>query len=99
MTVVRTRRKRSARAFTSRLAGCGGRSTTAPGTPVITLSDTSGDFAAYRVTISSITLTNTNGATATPLLTPESVDLAALSDLAELLEVPAAPAGTYKSAT
>jgi hypothetical protein len=106
MTVVRTRRSRSALAltalvwgFTALLAGCSGRSTTAPGTPVITLSDTSGDFAAYRVTIDSITLTNTNGAIATPLLTPESVDLAALTDLAELLEVPAAPSGTYQSAT
>ncbi len=106
MTVVRTRRSRSALAltalvwgFTTLLAGCSGSSTTAPGTPVITLSDTSGDFAAYRVAIDSITLTNTNGAIATPLLTPESVDLAALTDLAELLEVPAAPSGTYKSAT
>jgi hypothetical protein len=106
MTVVRTRHSRSARAltalawgFAALLAGCSGRSNTAPGTPVITLSDTSGDFAAYRVTIDSITLTNTNGAIATPLLTPESVDLAALTDLAELLEVPAAPSGTYKSAT
>jgi hypothetical protein len=106
MTVVRTRRSRSALAltalvwgFTALLAGCSGRSTTAPGTPVITLSDTSGDFAAYRVAIDSITLTNTNGTIATPLLTPESVDLAALTDLAELLEVPAAPSGTYQSAT
>jgi hypothetical protein len=106
MTVVRTRRSRAARALTALawgstvlLAGCGGRSTTTPGTPVITLADTSGDFAAYRVSISSITLTNTNGAIATPLLTPESADLAALTDLAELLEVPAAPSGTYKSAT
>jgi hypothetical protein len=106
MTVVRTRRSRAARAltalawgFTVLLASCGGGSTTTLGTPVITLSDTSGDFAAYRVSISSITLTNTNGAIATPLLTPESVDLAALSDLAELLEVPPAPSGTYKSAT
>jgi Domain of unknown function (DUF4382) len=106
MTVVRTRRSRSARTltalvwgFTALLAGCGGNSTSAPGTPVITLSDTSGDFAAYRVGIDSITLTDTNGAILTPLLTPESVDLAALTDLTELLEAPAVPSGTYKSAT
>jgi hypothetical protein len=105
MTVVRTPRSRSARALTALawgcaalLASCGGGSSTAPGTPVITLSDTSGDFAAYRVAIDSITLTNSNGAIATPLLTTESVDLAALTDLAELLEVPAAPSGTYTSA-
>ncbi len=106
MTVVRTRRSRSARTltalvwgFTALLAGCGGRSNSAPGTPVITLSDTSGDFAAYRVMIDSITLTNTSNAIVTPLLTTESVDLAALTDLAELLEAPAVPSGTYKSAT
>jgi hypothetical protein len=106
MTVVRTRGSRSALAltalvwgFSALLAGCSGSSTIAAGTPVITLSDTSGDFAAYRVAIDSITLVNTNGAIATPLLTPESVDLAALTDLAELLEVPAAPSGTYSSAT
>jgi hypothetical protein len=105
MTVVRTPRSRSARALTALawgcaalLGSCGGGSSFAPGTPVITLSDTSGDFAAYRVAIDSITLTNSNGAVATPLLTPESVDLAALTDLAELLEVPAAPSGTYTSA-
>ena len=106
MTVVRTRRSRSAPTltalvwgFTALLAGCGGNSTSAPGTPVITLSDTSGDFAVYRVGIGSITLTNTNGAIVAPLLSAESVDLAALTDLSELLEVPAVPSGTYKSAT
>ena len=106
MTVVRTRRSRSAPTltalvwgFTALLAGCGGNSTSAPGTPVITLSDTSGDFAVYRVGIGSITLTNTNGAIVAPLLSAETVDLAALTDLSELLEVPAVPSGTYKSAT
>ena len=108
MTVVRTRRSRSARAltalawgFTLLLASCGGRSTTTPGTPVITLSDTSGDFAAYRVKIDLITLTSTGGTvvSASPQMPSESVDLAALTDLAELLAVQAAPSGTYKSAT
>ena len=108
MTVVRTRRSRSARAltalawgFTFLLASCGGRSTTTPGTPVITLSDTSGDFAAYRVKIDLITLTSTGGTvvSASPQMPSESVDLAALTDLAELLAVQAAPSGTYKSAT
>src|SRR6266478_3251622 len=107
MTVVRTRRGRcSARTLTALLlgvsgllAGCSTHSTASPGTPVITLSHTSGDFAAYRVGIDSITLTDTNGAIVAPLLTAESVDLAALTDLAELLEVPAVPSGTYKSAT
>ena len=87
--------------FTGLLAGCGSNSTAALGTPVVTLSDTSGDFAAYRVTLDSITLTETNGAIESPVRQqpPESVDLAALTDLTELLGVQAAPAATYKSAT
>lgn len=111
MTVVCTRGSRcSARTlatlvlgFTGLLTGCGSHSTASLGTPVITLSDTSGDFAAYRVAINPpITLTDSNGVPETLLLyqtTPESVDLAALTDLTELLGVPAVRAGTYKSAT
>jgi uncharacterized protein DUF4382 len=87
----------------SALAGCGTHSTFTPGTPVITLSDTSGDFATYRVTLDSISLTDSNGAIAIPFqLTasePNNVDLAALTDLTELLAVPAALSATYKSAT
>src|SRR6266404_7805540 len=109
MTVVRTRRSRScvrtltalALGFSALLAGCGTHSTTSPGTPAITLSDTSGQFAAYRVAIDSISLTDTNGApfNAIPQMPAESVDLAALTDLSELLAVPALPSATYKSAT
>jgi hypothetical protein len=109
MTVVPTRRSRcSVRSltalvlgFTALLAGCGTHSTASPGTPVVTLSGTSGDFAAYRVGIDSISLTDTNGATWNPIpqMPAESVDLAALTDLTELLGVQAAPSGTYKSAT
>src|SRR5437660_459682 len=109
MTVVRTRRSRScvrtltalALGFNALLAGCGTHSTTSPGTPAITLSDTSGQFAAYRVAIDSISLTDTNGApfNAIPQMPAESVDLDALTDLSELLAVPALPSATYKSAT
>src|SRR6266513_3641075 len=112
MSVVRTRGSRaSARTltvlvsgFTALLAGCGTRSTASLGTPVITLAHTSSDFAAYRVAIdpNSITLTDTNGGIVPALAqqqTSESVDLAAPTDLTELLGAPAAPAGTYKSAT
>ena len=87
--------------FAALLAGCGSSSTFLPGTPAITLSDTSGQFAAYRVTLDSISLTDTNGAilNAIPQMPAESVDLAALTDLSELLAVPAVPSATYKSAT
>src|SRR3989440_1655502 len=110
MTVVCTRGSRcSARTlaplalgFTALLAGCGSSTSFTPGTPVITLSHTSSDFAAYRVAIDAITLTDSKGAIV-PLIaqqtTSESVDLAAPTDLTELLAVPAVTAGTYKSAT
>jgi hypothetical protein len=80
------------------LGSCGGSSISPPGTPVVTLSDTGGDFVSYRITIDSITLTDTNGSVVTPLLTGEPVDLVSLTDLSELLEVPAVPSATYKSA-
>jgi Domain of unknown function (DUF4382) len=104
MTVVRTRRS-PARMLPAlacavvTLASCGGSSTSAPGTPVVTVSDTSGDFASYRVTISQIQLTKTDGTAWSLPLAPQVVDLAALTDISELLEAPAVPSGTYKSAT
>ncbi|TLY87685.1 MAG: hypothetical protein E6K35_04240 [Gammaproteobacteria bacterium] len=110
MTVVCTRGSRcSARTlaalalgFTAPLAGCGNSTSLTLGTPVITLSHTGSDFAAYRVAIDSITLTDSHGAIV-PLIaqqtTSESVDLATPTDLTELLGAPALPAATYKSAT
>ena len=108
MTVVRNRRG-AARTLLPILCGaamlssCGGGSTSPPGTPAITLSATRGDFTSYRVGIDSITLTPTKGGQ--PVALPPtgtaiwSVDLATLTDLSELIEVPALPSGTYKSAT
>jgi hypothetical protein len=81
------------------LASCGGSSTSPPGTLVVTLSGASGDFASYRVFLSSISLTDTNGTPFTLPLTSQVIDLAALADISELLEAPAVPSGTYKSAT
>ncbi|TLZ16264.1 MAG: DUF4382 domain-containing protein, partial [Gammaproteobacteria bacterium] len=108
MTVVRTRRS-PARKLPAlacalvMLASCGGSSNTPLGTLVVTLSDTSGDFASYRVQIDSISLTNTNGTVWTlhPWLAgvSELADLAALTDGSELLVADAVPSGTYKSAT
>jgi Domain of unknown function (DUF4382) len=81
------------------LASCGGSSNAPPGTPVVTVSGTRGDFASYLVFISQIQLTNTDGTLWTLPLTSQIVDLAALTDISELLEAPAVPSGTYKSAT
>jgi hypothetical protein len=111
MTVVRTRGTGFARAFralvwgfTAFTAGCGSHTLAPPGTPVITLEDTSGDFASYLVTLDSITLTAKDG-TVVSLFAPvalggggEPVDLARLTDLVELLGAPAVPSGTYTSA-
>jgi hypothetical protein len=106
MIVVRSRRGRLARACyalafgcSALLPGCGGSSNPGPGTPVVTLGDSSGDFVSYRVGIDSITLTGSDNVVVTPLLSAQSVDLARLTDISELIEVPAVRSGSYKSAT
>src|SRR5437773_12360395 len=85
MTVVRTRRRPARRlpalaCALVTLASCGGSSNTPLGTLVVTLSDTSGDFASYRVQIDSIALTNTNGTVWT--LPPWLSGVSELADLA-----------------
>ncbi len=81
------------------LAACHGGNIAPPGTPVVTLGDTSGDFASYTVTIDSIVLTAADGTQAAVWLTPELVDLAKLTEFSELLGAPAVSSGTYLSAT
>ena len=83
------------------LAGCHKSTVAPPGTPVVTMANltNSKDFASYIVTIDSITLTSNTGTLAYPLVTPTIVDLVRLNDLAELVEAPAVPSGTYVSAT
>ena len=82
---------------------CGGTSNGSYGTPVVTLTDSNGDFTSYSVTVTGITLTRTDGYA--PLLPPfvngysERVDFTRLSDVAELLEAPALASGTYTSAS
>ena len=104
MTVVTARRSLACTLLAlvcsaATLVSCGGSSTTRPGTPVLTLSDTSGDFASYRMNLSSISLTDTGGTVSTVPLQAQLVDLATLTDLSELLGAPAFPSGTYKSAS
>ena len=102
MTVVRTRRSPARRlpalaCALVMLASCGGSSNTPLGTLVVTLSDTSGDFASYRVQIDSIALTNTNGTVWTlhPWVSgvSELADLAALTHGSELLVADAVSRG------
>ncbi len=108
MRVARSRRTRFARALptvllgvSALLIGCHGNHFAPPGTPVVTIGENinSGDFAGYIVAIDSITLTDTNGNLVTLLGTPETVDLARLTNLSELVEAPALPSGTYTSAS
>jgi hypothetical protein len=109
MIDVRSRRSRSLRAPAALLAliallcGCHSNDQTLPGTPVVTMGSGNGnsnpDFAAYIVTVDDITLTRNDGTLVEPLATPETVDLARVTSLSELVEGPAVPSGTYLSAT
>ena len=108
MPFVRLGRRRQARVLITLasalsalvlLAACGSTSIPPPGTPVLTLAATNTRFAGYIVAIDSITLSGANGVFATPLVTPETVDLARVAELGELVAAPAVPSGTYTSAT
>jgi hypothetical protein len=81
------------------LAGCNANTNVVYGTAVITLSDTPGEFTSYIVSIDSITLTRNDGIIIEPLSTAETVDLTKVHDLAELVEAPAFPIGSYTSLT
>src|SRR5215831_2116160 len=79
------------------LAACHTKTNQPPGTPVITMGDltNSGDFMSYIININAIELTRTDGTIVTPLVTPQTVDLARLNTMTELVEAPAVPEGTY----
>ena len=53
----------------------------------------------FNVTLNSITLTGTDGSTASLLSTPETVDFARLVGLRDILAFNSVPAGTYNSVT
>src|SRR5215831_6744537 len=106
MTVVPPPRTRFARvlpatvcAAAALLAACHTSTNPPPGTPVVTMSDltNSGDFMSYNIIIDAIQLTRSDGVVVTPLATPQTVDLARLNTMTELVEAPAVPEGTYTS--
>jgi hypothetical protein len=108
MRFVRPLRARSARALRAVLCGaavllgaCHGNSTIPPGTPVMTMGDftNTNDFASYVVAIDAITYVDNAGNVVSPLISPETVDLTKVNDIAELVEAPAIPNDTYVSAT
>jgi hypothetical protein len=110
MTVARARTRSGARTGL-RIALCGvtavlalfatacGNSNVDLGTPVLTLTDTSGDFTSYIVYIDNIQATRTDNSIQPLLTTQERVDLAQLSNVVELLQAPAAITGSYVSVT
>ncbi len=81
------------------LSSCGGDDIPPPGTPVLSFSASNTQFASYIVAIDSITLTGADGTYATPLVNVETVDLARVANLSELVQAPAVPSDTYTSAT
>lgn len=62
-------------------------------------SEPANEYAAYVVTIDSITLTRSDGIVVTAVATPEVVDLTQIHKVAELWSSQAVPDGTYVAAT
>jgi len=106
MTVVPPPRTRLARvlpatvcAAAALLGACHTKTNPPPGTPVVTMGDltNSGDFMSYIINIDAIELRRNDGTVITPLATTQTVDLARLNTMTELVEAPAVPEGTYTS--
>lgn len=82
------------------LAGCGHRNyNSGYGNAFVTYTAEPGDFSSYEVTLTSITLTRSDGVTVSGMSAAEVVDFAKLSDVAELASNTSIPIGTYKSAS
>jgi hypothetical protein len=82
------------------VVGCHGNpATSGYGILWVTVTDEPGDYTSYVITIDSVTLTRTDGAVVTAVATPEIVDFAQLSNMAEMWSSGAIPVGTYTSAT
>jgi len=81
-------------------AGCHGHpSTSGYGVMWATVTDEPGDFTSYIITINSVTLTRNDGVVVTIIGTPEIVNFAQYSNIAEMWGSGAVPVGTYVSAT
>ena len=110
MTVDRSRGVRPRRILlpgvcltTLLLCACHSSTIELPGTPVLTMGgynqSNSFEFANYLVAIDALTLTRNDGSLVEPLSEPETIDLAKMGSMTELVEAPAVPEGTYLSAT
>jgi len=81
------------------LSSCGSSSDEETGTVNIGLTDTAGDFLAYALDVTSITLTKANGAVVQTLPQKTRIDFSQLVDLTEFVTGATIPAGFYVSAT
>ena len=79
------------------LGGCGGGSSSlnSSGDVSISLTDASGDFAAYSVDVTSLQLVKQNGTKVSALPTTTRVDFTQYTDLSEFLTVATVPSGSY----
>ena len=84
------------------LSACGGSNSSSENTTgevKIGLTDTAGDFLAYAVDVTSLTLTKANGTVVQTLPQRTRIDFAQLVDLTEFVTGATIPAGIYVSAT
>src|SRR3954469_318258 len=75
------------------LFGCGN-DTFTYGTPIITFSVVPGPFTAYIAEVYQISMTRSDGNIVYPLISPQIVDFAKLSDMPEVFGAPAVLEGT-----
>jgi hypothetical protein len=81
-------------------AGChNNNATSGYGIAWVTLTDEPGDYTSYVLAIDSVTLTDNTGNVVTAAAVPEIVNVAQLSNYAELWSSSGIPVGTYVSAT
>ncbi|HSN18005.1 MAG TPA: DUF4382 domain-containing protein [Gammaproteobacteria bacterium] len=64
---------------------------------VLSLKDTTGDFASYVVTLQQVTLVRDDGLTANVLAAPAKVDFSQLVDASQVMATAYVPSGTYVS--
>jgi Domain of unknown function (DUF4382) len=83
------------------LVACHSNISLPPGTPIMTMNQTTDryTFAAYIITIDSISYTRNDGTIITPLSEPETIDLTRLTNYTEVVEAPAVPEGVYTAIT
>jgi hypothetical protein len=79
--------------------GAQGCSASTCGNAVVTLTDAPGDFASYKVNVTSLTLTKADGTVVETLPVTTSVDFTQLINVTELVSSAAIPQGEYVAAT